>query len=222
MQKLSKQAYKELVQNTKVLTMDTHGDKVLQGSNGLVIKLFRRKRTISSAALQSYAVRFQNNSEALHKRGLTTIDVKDVFRCPAIQRDIVTYSYLEGMVLRDRLKFSDPQLLCRFAGFIAELHKKGVYFRSLHLGNVLIQADGNFALIDVSDMSLRPWSLGLSKRLRNFTHLLRYDEDTKMLLGYSFSNFIKQYLANSGMGKLQRRIFAILLVRRHRMLMGHL
>lgn len=219
---LSRQAYEDLVQNTIVLARDAHGDKVLQCNNGLVIKLFRRKRFISSAAVQPYAVRFHSNSEALRKRGFTTIDVKDVFRCPAIQRDIVTYRCLEGCMLRDAMKHADPQLLQRFAAFIAVLHQRGVYFRSLHLGNVLLQADGGFALIDVADMRLHPWSLGLGKRLRNFSHMLRYKEDTKMLLQVNFGAFLQQYLANSGMGILRRRLFAILLLRRHRMLMGYL
>ncbi len=219
---LSRQAYEDLVQNTIVLARDAHGDKVLQHNNGLVIKLFRRKRLISSAAVQPYAVRFHSNSEALRKRGFTTIDVKDVFRCPAIQRDIVTYQYMEGRMLREAMKHAHPPLLQHFAAFIALLHQKGVYFRSLHLGNVLLQKDGSFALIDVADMSLRPWSLGLGKRLRNFAHMLRYSEDMKILLQSNFSTFLQQYLANSGMGILRRRLFTLLLLRRHPLLAGDL
>jgi hypothetical protein len=222
MQKLSPQAYKDLTRDSRLLAEDSHGEKVLQRQDGLVIKLFRRKRLLSSAALRPYALRFQRNSEGLRKRDVNTVQVSEVYRCPSIQRDIVTYQYVEGRMLRDAIKQANPQLVQRFAAFIAELHRKGVYFRSMHLGNVLLLPDGRFALIDVADMSLRPWSLGLWKRLRNFAHLLRYEDDTRLLLRYDFNAFLQSYLANSGMGMLRRSMFTIFLLRRHRYLMEHL
>ena len=119
------------------------------------IQLFRRKRLLSSAALRPYAQRFHRNSEGLRKRDINTVTVQQVYRCPSIQRDIVTYNYLEGRMLRDVIKQANPQLVQRLAAFIAELHRKGVYFRSLHLGNILLLPDGALGLIDIAQISFR-------------------------------------------------------------------
>jgi len=75
---------------------------------------------------------------------------------------------------------------------IAELHDKGVYFRSLHLGNVVQNEAGQIGLIDISDMTCGDTSLGRLKRARNFQHLFRYRQDVSSLAPHRAA-FIKGY-----------------------------
>lgn len=65
-------------------------------------------------------------------------------------------------------------LVVQLGKFIAELHAKGIYFRSLHLGNIVLTPDGQLGLIDIADMDIYPWKLWFSTRLRSFRHLTRY------------------------------------------------
>ncbi|WP_336145611.1 lipopolysaccharide kinase InaA family protein, partial [Klebsiella pneumoniae] len=64
-------------------------------------------------------------------------------------------------------------LIERFGRFMAQLHERGVYFRSLHLGNVLLLEDGEFGLIDVADMRIFPSALRNTLRQRNLKHMQR-------------------------------------------------
>jgi RIO-like serine/threonine protein kinase len=65
-------------------------------------------------------------------------------------------------------------LLPSFAAFIRSLHERGIYFRSLHLGNVLLLPDGDFGLIDFLDIRFRRPPLGKRLVRRNLAHLQGY------------------------------------------------
>jgi hypothetical protein len=100
-----------------------------------------------------------------------------LLRIPAIARDAVHYHPLPGESLRQLLRAGmEPDerqnLRSAFTRFVIELHEKGIYFRSLHLGNVLHLPDGHFGLIDIADARLRPWRLSIHLRRRNLRLLL--------------------------------------------------
>lgn len=65
--------------------------------------------------------------------------------------------------------------------FVTGLHQKGIYFRSLHLGNIVRMTSGQLGLIDVADMTLKRRALGQMARRRNMKHMLRYAEDASWL-----------------------------------------
>ncbi len=71
-----------------------------------------------------------------------------------------------------------------------------MYFRSLHLGNVLLMDDGEFGLIDIADMRILPSPLGKELRVRNLRHMQRYPQDR----GWLFEEHFEQLL--SGYGRL--------------------
>lgn len=184
MQTLDLASYQTLRSGATVLEADGHGDKVLQLPDGRILKLFRRKRLISSAALYPYARRFTDNITALQQRGIPCPEVEEIYRIPAIERDAVLYRPLPGDTLRQVLKAASPQvegLTVKLAGFIARLHNSGVYFRSLHLGNIIRTDSGELGLIDVADMQCQKRPLNAWKRKRNFKHLLRYTKDQQLL-----------------------------------------
>lgn len=185
MQTLSATNYNNLRRNSHVVEADHYGDKVVCLENGHFLKLFRRKRLLSSELFVSYARRFAENARELEQRGIPTVSVLAIYRIPSVERIGVLYQPLEGCTLRVWLQAcSDEQRLqlARDLGcFIAQLHDLGIYFRSLHLGNVLMMPDGCLGLIDISDMRCRRHRLGFSARLRNFHHMARYRDDMKLL-----------------------------------------
>ena len=72
-------------------------------------------------------------------------------------------------------------IFTELGSLIATLHRQGIYFRSLHLGNIVLTPENKMGLIDLADLSRGRGALGTIKRLRNFQHLLRDSRDRNTL-----------------------------------------
>ena len=197
MQALDHARYLEMVQGAEVLEADGTGPKVLRLTDGSMLKLFRRKRVISSAAWYPYARRFANNCLTLANRAIPCPHVRTVYRIAQIARDAVHYDPLAGKTLRQLLgdAASDDQLRMQLGRFIARLHETGVYFRSAHLGNVVLTPEGHLGLIDIADMKTYRRPLRRQLRLRNFKHMLRYPQDRQWLMGDGSHAFLDGYMS---------------------------
>lgn len=169
---LSLEAFEQLCVDSEVLEKDGHGDKVLRLADNSIVKLFRRKRLISSASWSPYAQRFASNCQVVGKLGIPVPDVIDTFRIPAIKRDAVHYRPVPGSTLRQLLRThswsaaEEAVIRQQFTGFVRHLHELGVYFRSLHLGNVVLLPNGRMGLIDLADLTTyrRPLNAWIRKR----------------------------------------------------------
>ena len=201
MQTLDHSAYLALRNGAEVLEADSHGDKVLRLPSGNFLKLFRRKRLLSSAALWPYAQRCATNTKALQDRGIPCPQIIAVYRISSIERDAVYYAPLPGMTLRQLTEQSDfsSDILGRLGQFVARLHASGVYFRSLHLGNIVLTPDNELGLIDIADMKYQRKPLSQQQCLRNFQHILRYTADKQWLLQDPTKDFFAKYLSNSNL-----------------------
>ena len=189
--------FNALLQRSKVLMEDRHGIKVLATPDGEIVKLFRRKRLLSSALWDPYAKRFARNAASLKKLGIPTVEVTGLWRVSPLKRDAVVYRRMEGESLRD-LEKTDARME-QFARFVAELHAKGVFFRSAHFGNILELPDGRFGLIDMADLACKGRPLGVKERLRNFAHLVKYKVDRQAFDGFGMEKFLVLYEAASGL-----------------------
>ena len=197
MQALEQARYLALREGATVLEADGTGDKVLRLIDDSMLKLFRRKRLLSSAAWYPYAQRFADNCRHLQERQIPCPVVKAVYRIGAIERDAVHYAPLPGQTLRQVLEepADHDQLRAQLGRFIAILHERGVYFRSAHMGNVVLTPEGELGLIDIADLRIFRRPLRKSQRLRNFKHMLRYPQDRQWLLDAGDSSFVDGYLA---------------------------
>jgi len=194
------QDYLALRGDAEVIEADGHGEKVLRLPDGCYLKVFRRKRLLTSAIWAPYARRFADNAAALGRLGIAAPDVLRIHRFPIIRCDVVHYRPLPGDTLR-QLIGSDragADIRTRLGGFIATLHRLGVYFRSIHLGNVVLDEAGRFGLIDIADMKIHRHALSRWKRKRNFTHLMRYRADQAWLLDDDGDAFIEGYMGQAG------------------------
>ncbi len=193
MQRLEYDAYLKLIDNARLIEQDGSGPKVYLLQDNRYLKLFRRKRLISSALLFPYARRFARNLQALKKRQIPCPEIVAIWRIPEIRRDAVLYVPLEGQTIRNLLKENeDPARLsglkAALGAFIALLHDRGIYFRSLHLGNIVLTPEKKLGLIDVADMRVKRGALGKWHRRRNIKHLTHdAGEAAWLLTGGDFS-----------------------------------
>lgn len=184
MQTLTRADYEQWLAEHTLVEKDRRGPKVLRCANGDYIKIFRIKHRISSARLFNPARRFCHNAARIAALGIPVLRPKALYRIPHVNRWAVRYTPLEGDTVRGLIRhYALPEpAIVRLGEFIAGLHDKGIYFRSLHPGNIVLTPDGKLGLIDVLDCRFswfgRP--LSASQRQRNFSHFFRY-EDAKLL-----------------------------------------
>ncbi|VVN09957.1 hypothetical protein PS645_03737 [Pseudomonas fluorescens] len=212
---LAQTALEKLTNNAHVIEEDGLGPKVLRLVDGSFLKLFRRRRWYTSGTFNPYSERFAVNSEELRRMGIPTPHLLNLYRLKD-GSSAVHYTPLPGSTLRQVLQgITAPDvreaLVQRFGKFMAQLHEQGVYFRSLHLGNVLVLQDGEFGLIDVADMRIYPSSLCLSLRQRNLRHMQRYTEDRRWLFEDHLQALLRGYAVTaspSAVDKLHRQVLA--------------
>ncbi len=210
MNRMNIEDYQRLIGESEVIEKDAYGEKVLRTEEGSYVKIFRTRRALSTAVLWPYARRFCSNAAALSRRHIETVKILDLSYCRPARRHLVRYAPVAGITLREALREAPVggSLVAEFARFLAGLHEKGVYFRSIHFGNVIVQpGNGALALIDIGDMSFRRAALGAGLRARNFRHFLRYQDDVDCLEAFGTKRFVDLYLESTMMSPRQKRNF---------------
>ncbi|WP_037006242.1 toluene tolerance protein [Pseudomonas asplenii] len=175
--RLSNSALNSLVDGARILEADSFGAKVYLLQDGKILKLFRRKRFFSSALLRPYSKRFIDNTFQLTRLGVPTLTVLDCYTLEAPGMTAVLYQPLPGQTLRQIAHepgFNWQQILPALIDLIRNLHEAGIYFRSLHLGNVVKTPQGQLGLIDVADMRFLKAPLPQRLVKRNLQHFARY------------------------------------------------
>ncbi|MCX4063226.1 O-antigen ligase family protein [Pseudomonas rhodesiae] len=214
-QPLKPEAFEQLCSDAHVIEADGLGPKVLRLSDGRFLKVFRPRRWYTSGSFNPYSERFANNAERLRTLGIPTPQILALYG----MRDgssAVVYSPLPGLTLRQALQSLDSSLreslIERFGQFMAQLHERGVYFRSLHLGNVLLMDDGEFGLIDIADLRIFPSPLRNTLRQRNLRHMQRYPQDRAWLFETHFEQLAKGYACIASQGatnKIREQVLAL-------------
>jgi hypothetical protein len=208
MRTLSKSGYEDLIARSQIIEKDRHGIKVARLPDGNYLKTFWYRHRISSRRIYPEWLRFVLHTSALQRREIPTVTVVESVCIPHLRRTGVVYCPLAGQTLRQVAQAGefDVALAERLGRFIAKLHRKGVHFHSLHLGNVLLCPDGSFGLIDVSNMRVFPWPLWANARMRNFIHLLRYPQDLQILNQVGMQGFLNGYLQGPSSLRLKRSL----------------
>tara|TARA_R110001606_G_scaffold399282_1_gene583463 strand:- start:69240 stop:69833 length:594 start_codon:yes stop_codon:yes gene_type:complete len=193
---MSSEQFAAMRRDAEVVEKDGHGEKVLRLKDGSYLKLFRRKSWLSKTVLFPPATRFAKNAEELERLGIPCPRIIKLYKLTDPYRSVVHYEPLEGITLRQMLNqqpsLEQLELFGMLAEFITHLHDIGVYFRSLHLGNIVLTPAGELGLIDISDMRCLGKPLSRRMRNRNYRHLLRYQNDWA-LVNPSARNVIDPY-----------------------------
>lgn len=184
----------------KVLEKDGRGPKVVMLESGLFLKIFHTRRHPLLARLQPAARRFANNALRLQSLGIDAPQVVELFW---INRDLglsgCLYEPLPGESV-EQIFIHNPQqgmqLLDSLAAFIRHLHRQGIYFRSLHLGNILLLPGGDYGLIDILDLQHKRRPLNNWQIKRNFQHLRHYLK-RKQLANFPLDELLQRYERNA-------------------------
>lgn len=219
-QRLEVSEYDRLLAVAEVIEQDGHGPKVLMIDPATMVKLFRRKRLVSSATVYPYAARFVRHAQRLRAVGIAAPEVTAYYYCAERKRHLVIYRRLPGESLRERLQANSggkgaAASMRALGKLYANLHRQGVYFRSLHFGNVLRADDDSLALIDVSDLRWYRRSLGLRRRLRNFAPLLTHAVDAVLCNDRLRRELVASYVEHAGLSLSDRgrqrlyRVFSV-------------
>lgn len=181
MKSLDTRQYQHWRRHARVLEADGHGEKVLLLQDGSMLKLFRKRRWLSRATFHPPAMRFVRNARTLASLGIPCPRVLALYWLGEPPRHLVHYLPVPGQSLRELVPMIDRnrqlELFARLSDFIAWLHDNGVYFRSLHMGNIILTPDSRFGLIDIADLRYLARPLSRWLRARNYHHLLRYPDD---------------------------------------------
>jgi tRNA A-37 threonylcarbamoyl transferase component Bud32 len=213
---LGTEALDSMLAGGEVLEQDERGYKVVRLRTGDIFKIFRVRRKISGARIYTHARRFFRNAERLHQLGVNTVTCKRLYHFSNSDDTAVLYSPLAGYTIRKLLEGNllNQEMASALGAFIARLHQSGIHFRSLHMGNILVMPDGQYGLIDISDMSIYPWPLFCNTRVRNFRHLCRYPDDISHLGKLSWQSLQEGYFSASQLGaacesKIRRALTAV-------------
>ena len=161
----------------------------------LMTKVWHRRELLTSDRVIPYHQRF--------RRALETLRALDV-RVPSYRAHghvlggkarFVIYEPLPGLPLRacyDDVNIPD------LAELVCSLHARGVYFRGLHLGNVILGADGTLGLIDVQDIRFLQGPLGWRRRERNLGILCAHPADLALMQEGLWSELVMAYCRSAG------------------------
>ena len=142
---ISAAEFSQLRDGARLLERDYRGEKVLLTPDNHIIKLFYPRRRFTSARIYSYAHRFCNNARKLREKGIITVRCDQLWYDRSNRRHLITYPALPGTTLRSRLgETGNPvDYLDKLAGYLVTLHTRGILFRSIHLGNILVLENGD-------------------------------------------------------------------------------
>lgn len=199
MRSVSASELQKWLRDGKTLEEDSRGPKVVALPCGRFLKIFHTRRHPLLARLRPAALRFARNTERLRAMGISAPEVLEIFW---LERQIglsaCLYRPLPGESVESLYRQTPgavDQLLPSLADFIRQLHELGVYFRSLHLGNIIRLPDHGFGLIDVLDLRCRNRPLNAWQIQRNFNHLIRYI-DRQQLPGFPLDTLQELYRRN--------------------------
>lgn len=160
-----------------IIDFDRRGPKILETSDGEIIKLFRKKSWFSSDQYRPYAIRFCKNAQRLRRLGLIAPEVSSLHYCRKFKTYFVHYKKLIGEEIASIVKKGNYSILYELSAFVSLLHQKGIFFRAVNLSNFLFQKENLFALIDVADMQFKNNPLSFDLRFRNLNHLFSCTKD---------------------------------------------
>ncbi len=204
MKRLTAPEFEHFVAQHRVLYGTPERPGLMLTQDGLIVKSFYQRKTISTSTFIPQAKRFAANSRKLLNKGIPAPVVEDVIYCDEVPVHMVVYKMLDGEDVRRLCENKDLDVLAALTGFLAHLHDEGVYFRAIHLGNLLRRPDGTFAVLDISDLTTRSGPLGLFRRARNLAHLMNAGTDKAWFARYGIKRFLDEYLAHTGIRAWRR------------------
>ena len=147
---------------------------VIMHPDHTITKLWAKKSGIfSSSRWRLYSARFIANAGKLASHGVNVPKIISHQRIAGSHVHLVRYTGLEGTSIRELLE-TDPSAvdIPSLARYIHGLHEKGIFFRAIHLGNIIQMSDDEFGLIDFTDVKFSNKPLPFTRRAANIRRIL--------------------------------------------------
>lgn len=207
MKRISREDLDNLIEDSTLLLGKVERPGQLLTSKNEIAKFFYKRKRISTSTFLPQADRFRVNSIRLSQCGVKAPKVNDSFYCEDLPVHIVIYDLIEGIDFREHCSKGELDCLGILPEYLSQLHDTGVYFRAIHLGNIVKCPSGENALIDISDLSVKSGSLSIFRRARNIAHLIDTEEDREYFNAYGLDRFLQAYFEACGCSQLKRRLF---------------
>lgn len=188
--------------------------KLFESTQGDIVKVFYpRKKRFSSNKYKPYAIRFHTNAKRLQSLGFVTPIIKNMQHCPELNTYTISYEKIPGVDVRVLTTDGQrPEIMESVAAYIANLHEKGIFFRSVHLENLLHLNNGDFALLDIVDVQFKRPSLSIYLRYRNLKHMFQVEDDKLYWSNYGIANFLKSYFQYAKLSFVKKKVLSTLLL----------
>jgi len=191
---ISLDEFEALCANAEILSGGKR-PRIIRHDTNLVSKIWYKKKKLSSDWIYPYYMRFYRNSKKLLSHGIVAPKVRGIIKVNRTWIRMVTYEEIQGLTVRDILQHKKGNVsITKLAHFISRLHDKGIFFASLHMGNIIKLESGDFGLIDVSNTHFFYFPLGLRNRARNLCNLLSYAKDIDLMQMGLNTNIVDEYL----------------------------
>ena len=153
MQKLDRNQLDDYIGKNQILSGSKERPGLMLTSSNENVKFFYRRKKISTATFRPQARRFTTNSRKLMERDIPAPVVKEVLYCHDIPLHMVVYDRIEGTDVRELCQSEGVGCLSYLPDRFAYLHGEGIFFRAVHLGNLVVRGD-TISLLDISDLSI--------------------------------------------------------------------
>lgn len=193
MKTLSNSELQRFIQKHRLLLGTLQRPELMLTSRQQIVKFFYPRKSISTSLFIPQAKRFRSNGIKLKQVGITAPEVSELIFCPDIPVHMAVYQYLKGDDIRNLCSKNNYPCIDKLPSYIATLHQRGVYFRAIHLGNILQSDENELALVDITDLTVRLDQLTIFQRARNIAHLFNSTEDKQWLADYGLRRFLDSY-----------------------------
>ena len=197
--------------NKYIEKADDLGHRKTFHKKNAIIKIFNVRGLISSGFFNTYASRIIKNSLKLKKYDIPSIEITNELVFQYNRRlSGVSYKYIPGTTYRNLNHKITMDMITDLANYISNIHKKGIYFRAMHLGNILLHNKKLF-LIDIAKIHFYPWPLFVFTRARAFRRMIKYQVDIINFGLINYKNLISEYMNSSKFNYFERIRFQLYL-----------
>lgn len=212
---ITNEEFERICQNEDAIVLKHLKDgrpKILETKQGEIVKIFyARNKWFSAWKNRKTVSKFCKNAAMLAEKGIVAPTIKEILYCPAFGTYLVCYDKLPGINLRIMTRQGYSHVLADVAKFVAMLHQNGIFFRSLHLENLLAQENGHFALVDIVDVRFKRYPLNLFLRYRNIKHIFSMQQDKLTWKNFGHNAYLNLYYQATTISRLSKKLMTLML-----------
>lgn len=201
---LQEQEYLALTQGATLMKRSRTKIRLLLSKQNKIIKHIYKRKLLSSSTLWPHVTRFVDNARHLASKNLLVPEINSVHFYPPLNCHILIYDYVDGETLSQHAQENGTSFFPKLIKYITHLHKLGVYFKDIHLDNIIVKGE-TLTLIDLESIQYQKRPLTTTQRARNLVHLFNKKEDVKHYQSYGLARFLTEYFELTDLPERSRK-----------------